>query len=210
MSTRYHYDHAGTGHWPASTAARQRDRQTLTHAAGNQPFATSAGAGFPASATPKKSYCVSPDGRSRTWTTIGQDRSGPQHPFLRRTFQFTAPNGLTTVRTLEIHWTITPSKDGKHRHVRYETTQDDHVYDRSGRELAPHRKQSFKGAFENDGNKLPFEEPQRCAWPRDTHQRDDAQARAREQERWALPKNNAAARPGKLPSHNIATRKPGA
>jgi hypothetical protein len=188
MSTRYNYDPLGAGHLPMNTAGPQHDAahgKATAPAPRNQPFSASPGAAFPSAGKPKQSYCVSPDGRSRTWTTVGQDQPGAQHPFLKRTFQFTSPDGITTVRTLDIHWAITPSKDGKTRSVRYETNQDDRTYDKTGRELAPHHKKSFKGSFQNDGSALPFEEPLRCAWHHDTHRPDDEQAKARRHPRQA-------------------------
>lgn len=189
MSTRYNYDLVGAGHLPMSTAGQQKGIQTATqghstmHVDDNKPFSTSPGTPFPLCSDPKKSYCISPDGRSKTWITVGQDKSGPRHPFLKRTFQFTSPEGITTVKTVETHWTITPSKDGKTRSVRYETIQDDHTYDKSGRELFAHHQKSFKGSFENDGKPLPFEEPLRGAWSRDEHQPDDERATARDHHR---------------------------
>ncbi|HTV84974.1 MAG TPA: hypothetical protein VME63_06195 [Dyella sp.] len=195
MSIRYDYEPAGAGHSPMNTAIQQNDTQTAArglvaaHVPDNKPFSTSPETAFPTAGDTKKSYCVSPDGRSKTWTAVGQDASGPRHPFLKRTFQFTSADGVTTIKTTEIHWTIAPSKDGKTRSVRYETTQDDRLYDRSGRELVPHRKSSFKGSFENDGKPLPFEEPLRDAWRCDARRPDDDQAAARDHRRRAWRKN---------------------
>jgi hypothetical protein len=194
MSHRYDSHLAGTGHPPTDAAGRHQDAPTLApgrpaaHTPHNKPFSTSPGTPFPPPVVPKKTCFVSPDGRSRSWSTVGRDKSGPQHPFMKRTFQFTSPEGITTIKTVETHWTITPSKDGKSRNVRYETTQDDRMFDRSGRALGPHRKQSHQGFFADEGQRLPFELPLLDPWPRDGHSRDDAQARAHDHRRHAPAK----------------------
>jgi hypothetical protein len=194
MSTRYDYRSPGTGHVPMNAATQPNPPQTAApgrstvHTRGNKPFSTSPGKPFPPAGHPRKTCFVSPDGRSKTWSTVGQDTSGPQHPFMKRTYQFTSPEGITTIKTVETHWTITPSKDGKTRNVRYQTTQDDRMFDRSGRALGPHRRQSHQGSFADEGQRLPFEQPLLDPWPRDGHRRDDQQARARNHHRQAPTK----------------------
>ncbi|RDS81687.1 hypothetical protein DWU98_10735 [Dyella monticola] len=132
---------------------------------GSQPFAVFSATAFPTGGTQKgwgeadsatHAY-VSPDGRSKTWTTIGQDRARKNHPFMQKVVQFKSSSGLTVVDKTRTHWTIATSKDGKTRDVHYQTTLDEAVYDTNGRECA-HHKRSFNGSFETD-QPLPFEPP---------------------------------------------------
>lgn len=153
-----------------------------------KPFSVSSAGAFPSGGTKEGAgeadagmHCkVSPDGRSKTWTTIGQDQAGKDHPFMQKVVRYKSSTGLTVVNKTQTHWTLATSKDGKTRHVHYQTTLDEAVYDASGREYS-HHKRSYNGSFDTD-KPLPFESPSPSAGSGGVGWDSDDQARKRRDE----------------------------